>query len=220
MFDPSDRPGDVGAPPQLVLSPASDERVRNAVVRVEGEACDQIQDGTGFAVTRDLVVTNAHVVAGERQTSVFLPDGERRAARVVRFDPRRDLALLQVPGLGLAPLALGHGATGMVGAVYGHPGGGPLRPTPARIAEEIDARGTDIYRTTPTSRSVFVLASQLAPGDSGAPLVDPNGTVVGVAFAIDPATNTTAYALTDAELRPVLEAVPTHTAETGSCLVG
>ena len=108
----------------------------------------------------------------------------------------------------------------MVGAVYGHPGGGPLRPTPARIAQEIDARGTDIYRTTPTSRSVFVLASQLAPGDSGAPLVDPSGTVVGVAFAIDPGTSTTAYALTDTELRPLLAAVPTSTAETGSCLVG
>jgi S1-C subfamily serine protease len=220
VFNPSDRPGDVGAPPQLVLSPASDERVRNAVVRVEGEACDQIQDGTGFAVARDLIVTNAHVVAGERQTSVFLPDGDRRPARVVRFDPRRDLALLQVPDLGLAPLALGHAGSGMVGAVYGHPGGGPLRPTPARIAEEIDARGTDIYRTTPTSRSVFVLASQLAPGDSGAPLVDPSGTVVGVAFAIDPGTSTTAYALTDTELRPVLAAVPTRSAETGSCLVG
>ena len=108
----------------------------------------------------------------------------------------------------------------MVGAVYGHPGGGPLRPTPARIAEQIDARGTDIYRTTPTSRSVFVLASQLAPGDSGAPLVDPSGTVVGVAFAIDPTAGTTAYALTNAEVRPVVANVPSTTAETGSCLVG
>ena len=64
---------------------------------------------------------------------------------------------------------------GVVGAVYGHPGGGPLRAAPARIAEEIDARGTDIYRTTATSRDVFVLAAQLAPGDSGAPLVDQAG---------------------------------------------
>jgi S1-C subfamily serine protease len=203
-----------------VLSPAADDHVRNAVVRVEGQACDQIQDGTGFAVAPDLIVTNAHVVAGEQATAVFLPDGERRPARVVRFDPRRDLALLQVSDLGLAPLALGDGTTGMVGAVYGHPGGGPLRPTPARISEQIDARGTDIYRTTATSRSVFVLAAQLAPGDSGAPLVNASGTAVGVAFAIDPSTSTTAYALTSAELRPLLAAVGTRTVKTGTCLVG
>jgi S1-C subfamily serine protease len=220
VFDPNDRPGDAGAPPQLVLSPAADEHVRNAVVRVEGQACDQIQDGTGFAIAPELVVTNAHVVAGEQATAVFLPDGRRLTARVVRFDPRRDLALLRVPGLGLAPLALGDGTTGMVGAVYGHPGGGPLRPTPARIAEQIDARGTDIYRTTPTSRSVFVLASELAPGDSGAPLVNASGTAVGVAFAIDPSTSTTAYALTSAELRPLLASVGTRTVKTGTCLVG
>jgi S1-C subfamily serine protease len=220
VFSPTDRPDDVGAPPQLVLAPAADSRVRNAVVRVEGQACSEIQDGTGFAVARNLIVTNAHVVAGERQTFVFLPSGEKLPARVVRFDPRRDLAVLSVPNLGLAPLPLGSASTGMLGAVYGHPGGGPLRPTPARIAEQIDARGTDIYRTTPTNRSVFVLASELAPGDSGAPLVDPSGTVVGVAFAIDPTTGTTAYALTNAELRPVVANVTSTSAETGSCLVG
>ncbi len=220
VFSPTDRPGDVGAPPQLVLAPAADARVRNAVVRVEGQACSEIQDGTGFAVAHNLIVTNAHVVAGENETFVFLPDGDKLPARVVRFDPRRDLAVLSVPNLGLTPLPLGNATAGMVGAVYGHPGGGPLRPTPARIAEQIDARGTDIYRTTPTSRSVFVLASQLAPGDSGAPLVDPSGTVVGVAFAIDPTAGTTAYALTNAEVRPVVANVPSTTAETGSCLVG
>lgn len=224
VFDDSgDAPGAVGVPPQTSLTAAVDGRVRASVVRVEGEACDQIQDGTGFVVARDTVVTNAHVVAGERDTSVFLPNGDKLAARVVRFDPRRDLSVLHVDGLGLATLRLGDGQAGTEGAVYGHPGGGPLRPTPARIAEQIDARGTDIYRTTPTRRAVFVLASQLAPGDSGAPLVDLAGNVVGVAFAIDPGNDTTAYALTNDELRPVLAAVLADsgaTADTGSCLVG
>jgi S1-C subfamily serine protease len=160
------------------------------------------------------------VVAGERDTAVFLPDGAKRDARVVRFDPRRDLAVLVVDGLGLPPLRLGNGRAGSEGAVYGHPGGGPLRPTPARIAEQIDARGTDIYRTTPTRRSVFVLASQLQPGDSGAPLVDQTGAVMGVAFAIDPGQENTAYALTNDELRAVLDDVPSDSADTGSCLVG
>jgi S1-C subfamily serine protease len=211
---------EVGVPPQASLTPAVDAVVRGSVVRVEGEACDQIQDGTGFVVARDVVVTNAHVVAGERDTSVFLPSGEQREARVVSFDPRRDLAVLRVPGIGLPPLRLGSGGAGTEGAVYGHPGGGPLRATPARIAEQIDARGTDIYRTTPTRRAVFVLAAHLQPGDSGAPLVDQAGNVIGVAFAIDPGNDSTAYALTNDELRAVLRSVPTDTADTGSCLVG
>lgn len=213
-------PGETGTPPVVTLAPAVDARVRAAVVRVEGQACDQIQDGTGFVIGRDLIVTNAHVVAGEDDTAVFLPSGEKKDARVVRFDPRRDLAVLRVDGLGLPALQLADGEAGTVGSVYGHPGGGPLRPTPARIAEQIDARGTDIYRTTPTRRTVFVLASQLAPGDSGAPFVDQGGNVVGVAFAIDPGNSTTAYALTNDELRPVLSGIPDDTVETGSCLVG
>jgi S1-C subfamily serine protease len=219
VFDGEAAP-EVGAPPQTSLSPQVDLLVRGSVVRVEGEACDQIQDGTGFVVARDVIVTNAHVVAGERDTSVFLPSGDRLDARVVSFDPRRDLAVLVVDDLGLTPLRLGSGQAGSEGAVYGHPGGGPLRPTPARIAEQIDARGSDIYRTTPTRRSVFVLASQLQPGDSGAPLVDQSGAVMGVAFAIDPGHQGTAYALTNDELRAVLDDIPGDNADTGSCLVG
>jgi S1-C subfamily serine protease len=220
VFGPDDGPADVGTPPQVVLTPAADALVRSAVVRVEGQACDQIQDGTGFVVGPGIVVTNAHVVAGERSTSVFLPDGDKLDARVVRFNPRRDLAVLVVPDLGIAPLALADAKTGDIGAVYGHPGGGELRAAPARIAEQIDAQGTDIYRTTDTSRDVFVLAAQLAPGDSGAPLVDQVGRVVGVAFAIDPGRTGTAYALTNNELRPTLTRIPDDSADTGSCLVG
>lgn len=220
VFGPDEGPADVGTPPAAALPPAVDARVRAAVVRVEGQACDQIQDGTGFVVRPGIIVTNAHVVAGENKTSVFLPNGDELAARVVRFDPRRDLAILSVDNLGLAPLSLGQGQAGAVGAVYGHPGGGPLHAAPARIAEEIDARGTDIYRTTPTSRDVFVLAAQLAPGDSGAPLVDQAGRVMGVAFAIDPGRESTAYALTTAELQPTLAGLGGNTVDTGSCLVG
>jgi S1-C subfamily serine protease len=220
VFSQLDGPGEVGTPPQIVLTPAADARVRAAIVRVEGEACNQIQDGTGFVVGPNLVVTNAHVVAGERDTDVYGPDDERYEARVIRFDPRRDLAVLLVPDLNRAPLILADGETGDLGAVYGHPGGGALRAAPARIAEQIDARGRDIYRTSPTSRDVFVLATQLAPGDSGAPFVDPDGRVLGVAFAIDPGRESTAYALTNAELRPVLTGLTDREVETGSCLVG
>jgi S1-C subfamily serine protease len=221
VFSQTDGPGEVGAPPQVALPPEVDGRVRNAVVRVEGRACDQIQDGTGFVVGPDLVVTNAHVVAGERTTEVFAPGRDNALpARVIRFDPRRDLAVLLVEDLHLAPLLLADADAGDLGAVYGHPGGGALRVAPTRIAERIDARGTDIYRTTSTSRDVFVLATRLAPGDSGAPLVDTEGRAVGVAFAIDPGREATAYALTTSELQPVLTGLTDREVETGSCLVG
>jgi S1-C subfamily serine protease len=212
-----DNPGD---PPTRGLSTAVGRRVAASVVKVEGRACDQIQDGSGWVVRNDLVVTNAHVVAGERRTSIQRPDGSDVDAVVVAFDPRRDLALLRAPGLGLASLQTASGSTGLEGAVYGHPGGGPLRSVPARIAEEIRARGPDIYRTSETEREVYVLAAQLQPGDSGGPLVDRKGRVVGVAFAIDPRENATAYALTDDELDPLLRKVGTSPVTTGSCLVG
>ena len=83
----------------------------------------------------------------------------------------------------------------MTGAVFGYPGGGPLAISPARIAETVNAAGTDIYRTGRTRREVYVLATELAPGDSGGPLVDQRGRAVGVAFAIDPGQEATGYAL-------------------------
>jgi len=220
VLDPLAEPPDTGTPPTRALAPAVDAAVRGSVVKVEGRACAEIQDGSGFVAAPDTVVTNAHVVAGERRTAVETPSGLRLAARVVAFDSSRDLAVLLVPGLGLAPLPLADGGPGTVGVVYGHPGGGPLQATPARVAEKIVAVGTDIYRTSRTRRDVFVLAARLAPGDSGGPLVDQRGRVVAVAFAIDPGRPATAYALTDGELRPVLDAAGNVLVDTGSCLVG
>ena len=99
-----------------------------------------------------------------------------------------------------------------------------MREAPARIAQEINARGTDIYRTGSTERDVFVLAAQLQPGDSGGPLVDTRGRVVGVAFAIDPSADTTSFALTTKEIDTVLDPVTrsdaTTPVSTGACLVG
>ena len=193
-----------------------------AVVRVEGQACNLVLDGTGFAVGPETVVTNAHVVAGERTTDVFTNDGRRLDAVVVVFDPSRDLAVLHVEGAGLPALGLGDAPAGTLGSVLGHPGGGPLRAAPARVERLVNASGTDIYRTSHTDRAVLVLAARLAPGDSGAPLVDGEGKVVGVAFAIDPGDATTAYALDNSELAAVLAPAMSATTpvHTGTCLVG
>lgn len=211
-------PPDVGGVPGGAPTPEVDAAVRTSTVKVVGQACDQIQEGTGFVVDEDLVATNAHVVAGERGTEVLSQDGRRLFGTVVLFDPDRDLAALRVPDLGLPVLPLAEGQEGDVGAVYGYPGGGPLRAAPARIAEQIVALGTDIYRTGDTRREVYVLAASLVPGDSGGPLVDATGAVVGVAFAIDPADPDVAYALTDDELTRSLREIRSVGVDTGPCL--
>jgi S1-C subfamily serine protease len=214
--------GGAGEPPTAGIDPAVATLVSGAVVRVEGQACNLVLDGSGFAVGPETVVTNAHVVAGERATSVYTNDGRRFDAVVVAFDPDRDLAILHVDGAGLPSLGMGDATEGMVGSVLGHPGGGPLRAAAARVDRVINASGTDIYRTSHTDRNVLVLASHLEPGDSGAPLVDGEGHVVGVAFAVDPGDRGTAYALAKPELEAALaEAGPSTTpVTTGRCLVG
>ena len=207
------------APAETGLTQATAEAVAASVVRIEGEACGRIQEGSGFFVADDLVVTNAHVVAGEDQSTVELADGSDVAAVVVAFDPQRDLAVLRTSDVDVAPLALDRGQTGDAGGVFGHPGGGPLEISPFQIGDEIIARGRDIYDQSPTERSVLVLASNLAPGDSGSALIDPSGRVVGVAFAIAPDKDGVAYALAIEELEAVLAGDLVTQRDTGGCLV-
>lgn len=213
---------DVGPPPlDTQISPAVHQQIVASTVKVSGQACRKIQEGSGFVAGTNLVVTNAHVVAGEKQTTVERSgDGQDLTATVVAFDPDRDLAILNVPGLNRQPLAMGVGEENDGGgAVYGHPGGEALRASPAAIRDRVTALGRDIYDKHRTRRDVFILASRLQPGDSGGPLVNPDGTVVGVAFAIAPDRSDTAYALTDKELAPVLQTVAPGPVETGPCLV-
>lgn len=209
-----------GPPPRAGVSGTVLGRAAQSVVRVAGRACEVIQEGTGFAVADELVLTNAHVVAGERRTTVHAPGSPPASGTVVAFDPVRDLALLRVDGLGRPPLPLADTDTGAVVAVLGHPAGGPLRVAPARVAERIVATGTDITRRSTSEREVLVLATRLAPGDSGAPLVAGSGAAVGVAFAVDPASPVTAYALTVSEIRAFLADLPLPATGTGPCLVG
>jgi S1-C subfamily serine protease len=221
VFDTLSSP-DAGTPPADGIPADAATRVTRSTVLVEGQACDRIQEGTGFVAGENLVVTNAHVVAGENHTHIVTSDGRRLETTVVAFDPNRDLAVLRAPGLGLPPLAEADARIDDRGALFGHPGGGPLRQAPVRIAEQIVASGSDITHTTPTQREVFVLAAVTAPGDSGAPVVDADGRVVGVMFAYDISRDSTAYALTrselDAVLGPVLAGAAPASVGTGDCL--
>jgi S1-C subfamily serine protease len=217
--------GSVGAAPATSPLPlAVTNAVSAATVKVEGQACDRIYEGSGFAVAQDLVVTNAHVVAGEPagDTEVLLPDGRTLHATVVMFDSNRDIALLSVRGLGETPLPIASPSVGQTGAVFGHPEGqDQLAATPARIAQMETAVGQDLYDSHTTRRQILVLAAALQHGDSGGALVNVSGSVIGVAFAISADQSGTSYALNSSELQAALAEprAPAGTS-TGPCLTG
>ena len=206
-------------PSQIPLAPAVVDRVERSAVNVETSGCGRFQQGSGFVAAPEIVVTNAHVVAGAHQIQVLRNDGERLAATLVTFDPRRDLAVLRVPGLQRPPLPLTSTEAGVRGAVFGHPRGqDELRIAPATVADVIDAVGRDIYGRSRVRRRVAVISSDLEPGDSGAALVTGTGQVSGVAFAIAPDRGSTAYALATSEVRAVLSGDNTGAVGSGPCM--
>jgi S1-C subfamily serine protease len=222
VFDALGPTPDLGPPPaQSGLSSATATRVARSVVKVQGPACNRLQDGTGWVVDDGLVVTNAHVVAGENKTQVQRDDGRFLDADVIAFDPNRDLAVLRVANLDRPALPTAAAQPGITGGVFGHPGGEPLRIAPFAVARQITAVGRDIYGDNRTTRQVLELQSTLRPGDSGSALVNPAGQVIGVAFAIAPDQPDVAYALALSELDPVLAQARTVAAgdavDTGPC---
>jgi S1-C subfamily serine protease len=210
---------DVGPPPTSTNIPQPVvDRVVPSTVKVEGVACDRIQEGSGFVVADGLVVTNAHVVAGEDETILQRSDGSEVRARVVAFDPNRDLAVLSASDLDRPALTRDTIAEGGVGAAFGHPQGGPLRAAPFSVGDVTTATGTDIYDQNRTTREVLILAADLEPGDSGSALIDPEGDVVGVVFAIAVDRDGVGYALAMSEVDAVLAGDLSQPVDTGPCL--
>lgn len=197
--------------------------VAASTVRVQGEACGEDIFGSGFVVASDLILTNAHVVAGESggNTQVLLPSGRVLSATVVMYDPNRDLALLSVAGLDEPPLSVANPQLEQTGGVFGHPNGqAPVAITPARVSQEEDAVGPNIYGSGNVKRAILVLASSLAHGDSGGAMIDSDGQVIGVAFAISASSGTTAYALNTSEVAQALAEPRRSGTSTQSCLTG
>lgn len=216
---------DLGPPPvETGIDANTARQVADSVVLVRAAGCDQMQNGTGFAVTGAdgsvLLVTNAHVVAGADTVDVQRSDGRWIATSVVAFDPVRDLAVLASTDLNRPALELVEARRDDIGGVFGHPSGGPLRISPARVSGSLDARGRDIYGQPGANRSVLELASVLAPGDSGSPVVDPAGRALGVVFAIATDNADVAYALEVAEITAVVGGVQANApvVTTGKCL--
>lgn len=207
---------------------AGNRAVRQAadsVVKVTGvaEACNRGQEGSGWVVAPERVVTNAHVVAGMSSPSVQAPGGGGRLpATVVVFDPQRDLAVLAVPGLTAAPIPLGSSlATGDEAVVAGYPLDGPLRLEPARVRSVINATGSDIFGEPGVRREIYSVYSTVEPGNSGGPLLGLDGKVSGIVFAKSLDDDVTGYVLTLNEAAPVLRAAGrTQEVSTGACSTG
>lgn len=211
-------PTHVEPPADPGLDPAVVDTVLRSVVQIEGVACRRIQLGSGFVIRSGHVVTNAHVVAGEPTTTVRLDDGSELTARVVLFDPARDLAVLEVDGLDRPGLELRHGQVGETGGAFGFPGGGDLRIAPFELARHLTATGRDIYDERRISRDVYSVAASLQSGDSGAALVATDGSVVGMVFAVAPDREAVAYALTATEIQHALNGDLSRPVEAGECL--
>ncbi len=198
----------------------------SSIIKITGIAtsCNRGQEGSGWVVSRERVVTNAHVVAGmERATVRIHGTGRSYTGRVVVFDARRDLAVLSVPGLPAEPLPQGPDLVrGDSGIVAGFPLDGPYQLDAARVREVVDARGSDIYGQAGTTREVYSLYAQVRPGNSGGPLLSTDGRVVGVIFAKSLDDNSTGYALTMDEAKPVLNAAASAATpvDTGPCVAG
>ncbi len=205
------------APTSSPVSQADLDRLARSTVRVQGQACDLVQSGSGFVVAPGLVATNAHVVAGTDGLELRTPDGDTASGRVVAFDPRVDLALVRTD-LDRPVLPLAAPADGDRGLVLGYPGGGDLHPSPFQVGDQLDARGYDIYDRDTVDRDLLVLASDLRPGDSGSAVVRADGSVIGVAVAIAPDRPGVAYALDEAQLRRLLGAPHAAPVGTGPCL--
>jgi S1-C subfamily serine protease len=199
-----------------------------STVQIIATGCDNgdlVKKGSGFVASGDLVVTNAHVVAGA--TSIEVLDTEQgHKAVTVLFDPEFDIAILRVEGLTDPPLRIDPHfvSRGTKAVVLGFPGGGPFDPQPAGVLEKLDATGFDIYNENETTRWVYELEAIVRPGNSGGPLVEPNGLVIGVVFSRSATNDRIGFALNspgvlfrlhEAEREP-----PNTVVSTGRCTTG
>jgi S1-C subfamily serine protease len=207
--------------PKLLQSPAV-ATAHPSVVKITGQAesCARRVEGSGFVYAPNRIITNAHVVAGIDQSSVQV-GGARREATVVLYDPDRDVAVLYVPDLGLRPLPFASRPvdTNADAIVLGYPEDGPFFAGAARIRDRMEIRGPDIYNDRTVTREVYSIYGDVRSGNSGGPLIEPDGSVLGVIFAAAVDQQFTGFALTAAEVAADARTGATSTAEvsTGDC---
>jgi len=195
----------------------------DSVVKVEGTAqeCSTRLSGSGFVVGPDLIMTNAHVVAGvDNPTLRVKGKGKAFEGVVVYFDPDRDIALIKTKDFPSVALRISEPLTRTDTAVVaGFPGGGSLTLIPARVRSVSVSNGTDIYGKNPVTREIYAISADIRQGDSGAPMFALDGTVAGLVFASSATDADTGYALTAKEFMAGFEvaSVATKAVDTGKC---
>jgi uncharacterized membrane protein required for colicin V production len=195
-------------------------RASDAVVRVVGTACGIGVEGTGWFVRDHLVVTAAHVVAGESDTRVQIPgvDG-LLAADVVAFDAHDDVAVLRVGGVRVAPLALSPPQSGAAVGIVVYPENGPLTTTPGRIGRTTTVLTQDAYGRGPVSRTITAVAGTVKHGNSGGPAIDRRGRVEATMFAARVGASG-GYGIPASVVEPVLASAGQRPVSTGDCAAG
>jgi S1-C subfamily serine protease len=205
------------APPDTRI--ASDRAVLDAgdsVVRVLSTACGLGIEGSGWAVEPEVVVTNAHVLAGADDTSVTTQDGAELDATPIYYEPKQDLALLRI-GAALPPLPIAaQRREGEEGAVLGYPENGPYALEPARIGETRVTISEDSYGNGPVERTITALSGAVRSGNSGGPLVDAGGRVVGTVFAATTSGPRGGFAIPAEQVRAALGRTA-EPVDTGAC---
>lgn len=213
-------PGKEAPLPDMGELNAAVQTTRPSVVKIEGKGCGGIVEGSGFVANGNDVITNAHVLAGVREPLIIDSNGTHRA-RVIWFDPGLDMAVLRTSGLAGPPLKL-EAATvgsGTAVAVLGYPGGGGFTANGAAVIDSFTARGRNIYDQGETTRDIYSLKAVVEEGNSGGPVVNKDGAVIGVIFAKSTAYEQVGYALTMPDvIHGLQQAIKNNrTVSTGEC---
>jgi S1-C subfamily serine protease len=207
----------VAAPNAKIARDPDVRAAAGSVVRVLSTACGLGIEGSGWAVEPGVVVTNAHVVAGADDTTVTLQDGTELDATPIYYQPRRDLALLQV-GASLPALPISsQRSVGEEAAVLGFPENGPYALAPARLGETRATVSEDSYGNGPVERTMIALSGDVRSGNSGGPLVDPRGEVVGTVFAATTGGTSGGFAIPAEQVTEALGRVDGEGVDTGPC---
>jgi S1-C subfamily serine protease len=218
---------EVGPPdPNLAQSPVVAD-VADSVLKIRGRApsCARQLEGTGFVIGPELVLTNAHVVAGTSETGVEVVNRRGRtvelSAEVVLYDPKVDVAVLRVRDLTAEPLKFDPqpASPGDDTIVLGYPLDGPFTPTAGKIRQMIKLKGPDIYDDGEVTREVYTVRAVVRSGNSGGPMISPDGRVVGVVFGAALDDQETGFVLTVDQVAPAVQAAPglRKPVDTGSC---
>ncbi len=193
----------------------------NSVVKIVGQGCGGIVEGSGFIVAPNLIMTNAHVVAGITHPYITTLTGHSLKANTIWFNPNLDIAILRVNNLSGLILNLARSIynPNTPGAVLGYPGGGSFTAVAASIISQLSATGQNIYGNGNITRSIYEINAQVIPGNSGGPLININGKVIGVVFAQSTTYAHVGYALTTNKVIPQLTQAENNNQDvsTGSC---